>query len=141
RWSDDAAFQAELAQRLDTQLIRSAACPAGGAIPAMDVRRVRHRGQGLRVFYIFQAARAQRAETKSGWSTGHRDQRPSDERPGRCGVPEFSSHPVCLRPCAFVAVGALAAEKRLFLNASRKRLLGALSGKKPCNINERLNPF
>jgi len=42
---------------------------------------------------------------------------------------------------SFVAVGALAAEKRLFLNASRKRLLGALFGKKLCVINERLNTF
>jgi hypothetical protein len=38
-------------------------------------------------------------------------------------------------------VGALAAEKRLFCNVSRKRLVGALSGKKSCGINERLNPF
>jgi hypothetical protein len=38
-------------------------------------------------------------------------------------------------------VGALAAEKRLLLNVPRKRLMGALSGKKLCNINERLNLF
>src|SRR5215831_12843541 len=55
RWSDDAAFQAELTQRRDRKLMRPAACPTGGAVPAMNVRRVRHRGQGLPVFYIFQA--------------------------------------------------------------------------------------
>ena len=43
RWRDAAGFQAEPAQWLDTQLMRAAACPARGAIPAMDVRRVRHR--------------------------------------------------------------------------------------------------
>ena len=44
RWSDDAAFQAELTQRRDRKLMRSAALPASSAVPAMDVRRVRHRG-------------------------------------------------------------------------------------------------
>src|SRR6516225_2893394 len=38
-----------------------------------------------------------------------------------------------------VAVGALAAEKRLFLNVPRERLVGAPFSKKFCDINERLN--
>jgi hypothetical protein len=38
-------------------------------------------------------------------------------------------------------VVSLALEKRLFLNVRRKRLLVSLSGKKFCDINERLNPF
>jgi hypothetical protein len=42
---------------------------------------------------------------------------------------------------SFVAVGALAAEKRLFLNVPRKRLMGAHFGKKLYVINERLNLF
>jgi len=58
RWRDAAIFQAKPTQRLDHELIRSAALPAGGAIPAMNFRTMRHRGQGLPVFYIFQAARA-----------------------------------------------------------------------------------
>jgi len=39
------------------------------------------------------------------------------------------------------AVEALAPKKPLFLNVRRKRHLEALCGKKPCVINERLNPF
>jgi hypothetical protein len=39
------------------------------------------------------------------------------------------------------AVGSLAPKKRLFLNVRWERLLGSLSGKKFCDINERLNPF
>jgi hypothetical protein len=42
---------------------------------------------------------------------------------------------------AFVLVEALAPKKPLFLNVRRKRHLEALCGKKPCVINERLNPF
>jgi hypothetical protein len=41
----------------------------------------------------------------------------------------------------FVLVGALAAEKLLFPNVPRKRLMGAPFGKKSYDINERLNPF
>jgi hypothetical protein len=44
RRRDAACFQAEPTQRLDTQLMRPAALPASGAVPAMNVRRVRHRG-------------------------------------------------------------------------------------------------
>src|SRR5262249_10506957 len=44
RWRHPASFQAEPTQWLNHELMRSAACPARGAIPAMDVRRVRHRG-------------------------------------------------------------------------------------------------
>jgi len=39
------------------------------------------------------------------------------------------------------AVGSLAPKKRLFLNVRWERLLGSLSGKKFCDINERLDPF
>jgi hypothetical protein len=42
---------------------------------------------------------------------------------------------------SFVAVGSHAGEKHLFLNVPRKRLMGSLSGKKLCNINERPNTF
>jgi hypothetical protein len=38
-------------------------------------------------------------------------------------------------------VVSLALEKRLFLNVPRKRLLVSPFGKKPCDINERHNPF
>jgi RES domain-containing protein len=47
-WRDAASFQAEPTQWFDHELMRSAACPAGGAVPAMDVRRVRHRGKHAR---------------------------------------------------------------------------------------------
>jgi hypothetical protein len=36
-------------------------------------------------------------------------------------------------------VGSLAGKNRLCLNAPRKRLLVTLSGKKPCDINKRLD--
>jgi hypothetical protein len=39
----------------------------------------------------------------------------------------------------FVAVVTLVGKKRLCLNAPRECLLVTLSGKKPCDINERLN--
>lgn len=39
-----ACLQAQPAQRLDHELMGSAAVPAGGAIPAMNFRTVRHRG-------------------------------------------------------------------------------------------------
>jgi hypothetical protein len=38
-----AGFQAQPTQWFDHELMRSAALPASGAVPAMDVRRVRHR--------------------------------------------------------------------------------------------------
>src|SRR5262245_15848581 len=50
---DAAGFQAQPAQRLDHELIRSAACPASSAIPPVDIRTMRHRGQGLPVFLHF----------------------------------------------------------------------------------------
>jgi hypothetical protein len=43
RWRDAACFQAQPTQWFDHELMRSAALPASGAVPAMDVRRVRHR--------------------------------------------------------------------------------------------------
>jgi len=64
RWRDVPGFQAEPTQWFDHQLMRSAALPACGAVPAVDVRRVRHRGQGLPVFYTFQTARARCVETR-----------------------------------------------------------------------------
>ena len=76
RWGDAARFQAQPAQRLDTKLMRSAALPASSAIPTVNIRTVRHRGQGLPVFYTFQTARARCVETKRVWSAAHRDQRP-----------------------------------------------------------------
>jgi len=45
RRRDAAGFQAEPTQRLDTQLMRSAALPASGAVPAMNFRTIR--GQNL----------------------------------------------------------------------------------------------
>jgi hypothetical protein len=39
------------------------------------------------------------------------------------------------------AVVPLALEKRLFLNVRRKYLLVPVLGKKPCDINKRLDPF
>ena len=44
RRRDAACLQAQPAQRLDHELMRAAALPTSGAVPAMDVRRVRHRG-------------------------------------------------------------------------------------------------
>jgi hypothetical protein len=38
-------------------------------------------------------------------------------------------------------VVSLALENRLFLNVRWERLLVSLSGKKLCDINERLDPF
>jgi hypothetical protein len=38
-------------------------------------------------------------------------------------------------------VGSHAAKKHLFLNAPLECLMGSLSGKKFCDINERLNLF
>ena len=38
-------------------------------------------------------------------------------------------------------VVSLALEKHLFLNAARRRPVVSLCGKKPCDINERHNPF
>src|SRR5262249_45249989 len=43
RGRDEASLQAEPTQWLDHELMRSAACPAGGAIPSVDQRRERHR--------------------------------------------------------------------------------------------------
>src|SRR5262245_50834454 len=43
RGRDETSLQAEPTQWLDHELMRSAACPAGGAIPSVDLRRVRHR--------------------------------------------------------------------------------------------------
>jgi hypothetical protein len=54
----------------------AAALPASSAVPAVDIRTMRHRGQGLPVFYTFRAARARCVETKRGRSAAHRDQRP-----------------------------------------------------------------
>ena len=63
RWSDDAAFQAELTQRRDRKLMRSAPLPACGAIPAVNIERCGIEGK---VFSVWpdKTARAQRAETK-----------------------------------------------------------------------------
>jgi hypothetical protein len=44
-------------------------------------------------------------------------------------------------PRAFVLVGTLAAQKRLFLNVRRKYALGTLSGEMSCNINKPLEMF
>jgi len=52
RWRDAASFQAQPAQGLDHELMRSAACPARGAIPSVDLRRVRHRGQSSRFLHF-----------------------------------------------------------------------------------------
>jgi hypothetical protein len=40
-----------------------------------------------------------------------------------------------------VLVGTLAAKKLLFLNVRCERLLGTLSGEKPCVINKQLHSF
>jgi hypothetical protein len=68
--------------------------------------------------------------------------------PGLCAVAGSWLHPVAriqrqarARSSTSVLVGALAVEKRLFLNVPRERRVGALFGKKFCDINERLNPF
>jgi hypothetical protein len=50
RWHDAACLQAQPAQWLDHELMRSAALPACGAVPAVDIRTERHRGQGLLPF-------------------------------------------------------------------------------------------
>jgi hypothetical protein len=47
RWRDAARFQAEPTQWFDHELMRSAACPAGGAVPTMDIRTMRHWGKSL----------------------------------------------------------------------------------------------
>ena len=44
RWRDATGVQAKPTQRLDVELMRSAASPARGAIPAMNFRTMRHRG-------------------------------------------------------------------------------------------------
>ena len=127
RWRDAPSFHAEPAQWLDHELMRSAALPACGAIPAMDFRTVRHRGQGLPVFYIFQAERAQCVKTKRVWSAAHR------ESLVLRGIKNHRAR------SSFVAVVTLAGKNRLCLNAPRKRLLVTLSGKKRCDINKRLD--
>jgi hypothetical protein len=43
-WRDATGFQAKPTQRLDHELMRSAALPASSAIPSVDSRTVRHRG-------------------------------------------------------------------------------------------------
>jgi hypothetical protein len=48
RWRDAASLQANPTQRLDHELMRSAALPASGAVPAVDIRTVRHRGNTFR---------------------------------------------------------------------------------------------
>jgi hypothetical protein len=47
RRRDVASLQAEPTQRLDHELMPPAPLPACGAIPAMNFRTVRHRGQSL----------------------------------------------------------------------------------------------
>src|SRR5215831_18019346 len=74
-WHDTIGLQAKPAQWLDTQLMRSAALPARGPIPAVNFRTMWHRGQGLPVFYIFQAERARYVKTKRVWSAAHRTTR------------------------------------------------------------------
>jgi hypothetical protein len=73
--------------------------------------------------------------------TAHRVRLP--ERLGACaphGPPQPVARKQDERVCGFVLVVPLALEKRLFLNAPRKRLLVPLLGKKYCDINKRLNP-
>jgi hypothetical protein len=41
RWRDAACFQAEPTQRLDHELMRSAALPASGVMPAVSFRAMR----------------------------------------------------------------------------------------------------
>src|SRR5215813_14751836 len=59
------------------------------------------------------------------------------------GVALVERHPFFARgfdsSSSFVAVVTLAGKNRLCLNAPRKRLLVTLSGKKPCDINKRLD--
>jgi hypothetical protein len=57
--------------------------------------------------------------------------RPGQNITGTCLIAE------CLR----CAAPQNPAKQRLFLNVRWERLLGSLSGKKFCDINERLNPF
>src|SRR5215831_3554672 len=62
--------------------MRPAACPACGAIPAVNFRTMWHRGQGLPVFYIFQAERARYVKTKRVWSAAYREiSRPCQSQP------------------------------------------------------------
>src|SRR5262249_15615079 len=72
RWRDAASFQAKPTQRLDRKLMRSAALPASGAIPAMDLRTVRHRGI---------SARAQSGEINRVWLPYAEANQPVDHGP------------------------------------------------------------
>ena len=42
RWRDEAGLQAKPTQWLDHELMRSAALPASGAVPAMNFQTMRH---------------------------------------------------------------------------------------------------
>jgi hypothetical protein len=94
RWRDAACFQTQPTQWFDHELMRSAAAPARGAVPAINFRTIRHRGSmpDKRAFVF------------------------------RCG-------------------GGTRWEKAFVSQCVAEHRVEALSGKKLCNINERLNPF